>query len=173
MLWGRRKATQAFLLGVNPTARAARELKLNKPECSVGTDESNDLIIPDSSVSRRHALIRRHRNKWQVLDGQSTNGTYIGDRKANPVDHDPRRSGSALWRGALYLSHGSGIKPTPHRCQLDRPASGFPTAAAYRPGSHWTTRWLCSHSVFHLPVPSTSGGVASQFGSQALNVART
>jgi len=82
MLWGRRKATQVFLLAVNPTARAARELKLNKPECSVGTDESNDLIIPDSSVSRRHALIRRHRNKWQVLDGQSTNGTYIGDRKA-------------------------------------------------------------------------------------------
>jgi len=109
MLWGRRRATPAFLLAVNPTARAARELKLNKPECSVGTDESNDLIIPDSSVSRRHALIRRHRNNWQVIDCQSTNGTYIGDRKATQWitlrDNQEVRFG-----GARFIFHtGQGL----------------------------------------------------------------
>ena len=59
-----------------------RENSNYKPTCSVGNDETNDLIVHESSVSRRHALIRCHRKKWQVVDGQSTNGTYVGERKA-------------------------------------------------------------------------------------------
>jgi pSer/pThr/pTyr-binding forkhead associated (FHA) protein len=81
MLWEWRKRVDGFLLGVNPTPGEARELKLKEPECSVGIDESNDLVVHDNSVSRRHALIRRHRNKWQVRDRDSTNGTSVGDRK--------------------------------------------------------------------------------------------
>lgn len=98
MLGGRHKSTEAFLLAVNPTARAARELKLNKAECSVGIEQSNDLIIHDGSVSRQHALIRQHRGKWQVLDRQSSNGTYVGDRKA--VEWITLRDGQELRFGA-------------------------------------------------------------------------
>lgn len=82
MLGGRRKAQEAFLLAVNPAARATRELKLSRPESSVGSDESNDLVIRDGTVSRRHALLRRRRSRWQVVDNGSTNGTYVGDQKA-------------------------------------------------------------------------------------------
>jgi pSer/pThr/pTyr-binding forkhead associated (FHA) protein len=104
MLWKRRKDIDAFLLAVNPTAGDARELKLNKPECSVGTDESNDVIIHDSSVSRRHALIRRHRNKWQVLDRESTNGIYVGDRKA--LEWITLRNGQEVrFGGARFIFH--------------------------------------------------------------------
>ena len=106
MLGGRRKGTEAFLLAVNPTVRAARELKLNKAECSVGIEQSNDLIIHDGSVSRQHALIRRHRGKWQVLDRQSSNGTYVGDRKA--VEWITLRDGQELRFGAARFVFHAG-----------------------------------------------------------------
>lgn len=82
MLQWARKAPEAFLLAVNPTARATRDIKLGKSECSVGSERSNDLVIPDGSVSRQHALIRLHRGRWQVIDRESSNGTFVGDRKA-------------------------------------------------------------------------------------------
>lgn len=81
LLWTR-KAREASLLAVNPSAGAARDIELGKPECSVGSDKSNDLVISDGSVSRQHALIRLHRGTWQVIDRESSNGTFVGDRKA-------------------------------------------------------------------------------------------
>jgi FHA domain len=81
LLWTR-KAREASLLAVNPAAAAARELKLSRPESSAGSDESNDLVIRDGTVSRRHALIRRWRGRWQVVDNGSTNGTYVSEHKA-------------------------------------------------------------------------------------------
>lgn len=98
MLAGGGKARQALLLSVNPTARAARELKLSKSQCSIGSQESNDLVVPDGSVSARHALIRRHRTSWQVIDNGSTNGTYVDDRKA--VDWIELRDGTEVRFGA-------------------------------------------------------------------------
>lgn len=81
MLWRARKVREASLLAVNPTAGAARDIELGKSECSVGSEKSNDLVIPDGSVSRQHALIRLHRGRWQVIDRESTNGTFVSDRK--------------------------------------------------------------------------------------------
>jgi pSer/pThr/pTyr-binding forkhead associated (FHA) protein len=81
LLWAR-KAREASLLAVNPAVGAARDIELGKPECSVGSEKSNDLVIPDGSVSRQHALIRLHRGKWQIIDRESSNGTFVGDRKA-------------------------------------------------------------------------------------------
>ena len=81
LLWTR-KAREASLLAVNPAAGAARDIELGKPECSVGNEKSNDLVIPDGSVSKQHALIRLHRGTWQVIDRESSNGTFVDDRKA-------------------------------------------------------------------------------------------
>ena len=82
MLSWARKASEASLLAVNPTAGATRDIKLGKSECSVGSETANELVIPDSTVSRQHALIRLHRGRWQIIDRESSNGTFVGDRKA-------------------------------------------------------------------------------------------
>lgn len=106
MLWGRHKNGDAFLLAVNPTAPAERDFRLKRPECSIGTDESNDLIVRDSSVSRRHAQIRRRRRTWQVIDCESTNGTYVGERKAGTWT--TLRDGAELRFGAARFIFRSG-----------------------------------------------------------------
>lgn len=44
---------------------------------SVGRGEENDIIVPDSSVSRRHAeLIEKQPGTYNLRDLGSVNGTY-------------------------------------------------------------------------------------------------
>ena len=118
MLWWPRKAREASLLAVNPTARATRDIKLGKSECSVGSEGSNDLVIHDGSVSRQHALIRLHRGRWQVIDRESRNGTFVGDREA--TTWIALRDGQELRFGGARFVFRSG-KPYPARTTSDLP----------------------------------------------------
>jgi pSer/pThr/pTyr-binding forkhead associated (FHA) protein len=109
MLWRFRKAREAFLLAVNPTGGAARDIKLPESECSVGSERSNDLVIPDGSVSRQHALIRLHRGRWQVVDRESSNGTFVGDRKV--TEWTSVRDGQEVRFGGARFVFRSGKAP--------------------------------------------------------------
>jgi DNA-binding NtrC family response regulator len=44
----------------------------------VGTAEDNDLVLEDPTVSRFHAEVSRHGDRFRVRDRSSTNGTTIG-----------------------------------------------------------------------------------------------
>ncbi len=51
-------------------------------EFSIGRDpEINDIVIEDSSISRRHAIIYKKGERFYIRDNGSTNGTYINDEK--------------------------------------------------------------------------------------------
>jgi uncharacterized protein YkwD len=127
MLGRYRKAREAVLLAVNPASGAARELKLNRSESSVGSHESNDLVVRDDTVSRRHALIRRRWGRWQVADNGSTNGTYVGSQKAVAWialhDGEEIRFGGARF---VFRSHNlSGVRAA--SVLGTRPSSGLRT----------------------------------------------
>ncbi len=59
----------------------------------IGRDKISDIRIADHSVSRRHALVQTMPEGWRVLDLQSTNGTFINDRR---IDMSPLRDGDYL-----------------------------------------------------------------------------
>ena len=66
---------------VNPTSSARREIKLARTLLSIGRDPSNDLVLPDAMVSRRHAVIECRGNQYYLRDCNSSNGSVVnGDR---------------------------------------------------------------------------------------------
>jgi FHA domain-containing protein len=62
--------------------RSGRDLRmLDAERVTVGTLESNDLVVDADGVSRVHAVLERFGDTWCVRDLGSRNGTYVnGDR---------------------------------------------------------------------------------------------
>jgi len=58
-----------------------REYSLNKPTVAIGSHPSNDVVLDDTTVSRRHATITRKEGGYQLADLGSTNGTYVNGRQ--------------------------------------------------------------------------------------------
>lgn len=66
---------------VNPTSSARREVALARTLLSIGRDPSNDVVLPDAMVSRRHAVIECRGNQYYLRDCNSSNGSLVnGDR---------------------------------------------------------------------------------------------
>jgi len=51
--------------------------EINQEVITVGREPENDLIIADPTVSRRHAQLYRHGERWVVRDLDSTSGTFV------------------------------------------------------------------------------------------------
>jgi adenylate cyclase len=56
-------------------------LELTKPLVTVGRGPANDLILPDNSVSRYHAVIKCQDGSTSIADRNSTNGVIIDGQR--------------------------------------------------------------------------------------------
>ncbi|MGC1679555.1 MAG: FHA domain-containing protein, partial [Candidatus Binataceae bacterium] len=64
----------------------ARELPLVRRKTTVGSAIGNYFVLAETTVSRHHAVIRRRIRGYDLIDLESTNGTYVnGKRVTNPV----------------------------------------------------------------------------------------
>lgn len=66
-------------------------ISLNSEDFTIGRSSSNNLQVPDTTVSRQHARIRYAQNTWFIQDWESTSGTYVNGRvvqatRLNPGD---------------------------------------------------------------------------------------
>jgi hypothetical protein len=80
---------QPKLITIDPVAPVAAEYSLLKEEVSLGRGTENDLVIPHASVSRAHARIQRRDGAYQLVDLNSTNGTFLNDQQVHgsvPID---------------------------------------------------------------------------------------
>jgi transcriptional regulator with GAF, ATPase, and Fis domain len=68
---------------LGPDSGAARELVSNP--LRVGSSSDNDLVLTDSTVSRRHCSIEPLRSGVRIRDEGSTNGTFIGNLRVYDV----------------------------------------------------------------------------------------
>ncbi len=71
----------ARLMTVNPVDPVPSEYSLFKDEVTVGRGEDNDVVIPHASVSRQHARLMKRNGAYELMDLNSTNGTFIEDRR--------------------------------------------------------------------------------------------
>lgn len=75
----------------------------------VGRDDAADLTVARSSISRRHAELRRIREtgEWELADMGSTNGTFVNDEEvedATLVNGDHVQFGDAIFKFVLGTS---------------------------------------------------------------------
>ena len=59
----------------------SRELELAEPEVMIGRARGNHVVLPDHSVSRRHARLVVRDERMILVDLKSTNGTYLNGRR--------------------------------------------------------------------------------------------
>ncbi|MGA8643673.1 FHA domain-containing protein [Candidatus Binatus sp.] len=85
----------ARLVAVDRIDSVPAEYSLMKDEISIGRGEDNDVVIPHASVSRQHARLMRRDGGFELMDLNSTNGSYVDDRQI---------------RGSTFLSSGSQLR---------------------------------------------------------------
>lgn len=77
-----------------------RFFTLDSEVTAIGRHGSNDIVLDDITVSRRHTTVRRSGERVTVVDEGSLNGTYVNQRR---VDSAELRQGDELQVGKYHL----------------------------------------------------------------------
>ena len=88
-----KRASLAVLSG----PEQGKMIPLDRPRMVIGRSDA-EIILEDPEISRRHAVLEIYGDRLVVRDLNSTNGTFIGDRKitAEQVEnHEEFRVGSS------------------------------------------------------------------------------
>src|SRR5437899_9782364 len=60
-----------------PPALGNQTIEVDTKRFSIGRTPENDLVIEDTSLSRRHALIENFEGRFNLSDCGSSNGTFV------------------------------------------------------------------------------------------------
>lgn len=95
----RLSAGSALLISTRGAVSGSRYL-LDEDVISVGRDIHADIILDDSTVSRAHAIFRRHDNTFTISDAGSLNGTYVNRER---VEETVLHNGDEIMIGKFRL----------------------------------------------------------------------
>jgi pilus assembly protein CpaF len=121
-----------FSIVITERGGAQRQLDFEAPEVSIGRLEDNDVVLPRSNVSKRHARLVLKDDRCVLLDLKSTNGTYLNGRKiAAPM---PVGTGDKIYIGdfILALQDSARLHAAQQRLR-ERPVTQ--ASASVRPGT--------------------------------------
>ena len=84
----------AQLVVVDRDGNRKETISITRDPIVIGRLSTNDVVLADSNVSRRHAELRRDGGRWVVVDLGSTNGTLVNGKvaKEHPLKHGDRLS---------------------------------------------------------------------------------
>jgi hypothetical protein len=99
---------------------------LTRDHVSVGRDAAADLVLRDSSVSRRHATIERAGAGYEVVDQKSANGTWLNGQR---VARAPLAAGQTLRFGVVTFE----VRNVADARRAKPPAASRPAAPSGAP----------------------------------------
>ena len=114
-------AQKSIRLALAGTVENKFDYPLRSALVGIGSDPSNELVIDEPTVSRRHAEVIQRSGVFQIRDLGSTNGTFVNGRRI--AEATAVNFGDEIrFAGARFvLRDGVGIEPLP---QPPRPSSG-------------------------------------------------
>jgi pSer/pThr/pTyr-binding forkhead associated (FHA) protein len=77
-------------------------LALDREFMHIGRSPASDIVLDDSSVSRRHALIARRGERTVILDDRSRNGVQVNGTRVTESD---LRDGDTIHCGRVELRY--------------------------------------------------------------------
>ena len=63
------------------------EYELPEVDIWIGRDESNEIILQDEMISRKHAVIKYQNGDWYLFDNNSSNGVFVDNRRIDAVPY--------------------------------------------------------------------------------------
>src|SRR5437667_6169374 len=63
-----------------PPTLGSEKIEVDTKRFSIGRTPENDLVIEDTSLSRRHALIENFEGRFNLSDCGSSNGTFVNGK---------------------------------------------------------------------------------------------
>jgi hypothetical protein len=76
------ETTSAELVVISEDGEPAEHISIARSPVSIGRLSTNDVVLSDSNVSRRHAELRNDGGSWVLVDLGSTNGTVVNGKLA-------------------------------------------------------------------------------------------
>ena len=87
-------APPAQLLDIGGHAGASGQAFALEPGCTtIGRDANNSIVLRDDTISSEHALIENCDGRYWLRDLRSTNGTCLADKRLDPDERVPLKSG--------------------------------------------------------------------------------
>lgn len=80
-----RENTNLFYLFCASGEQGGTEFPLNKDNVSIGSSNTCDISIRTKGISKLHARIYQEKDKFFIQDCNSTNGTFVNDKKINRI----------------------------------------------------------------------------------------
>ena len=77
----------------------SENFRLNKPTITIGRATNNDIIIPEQTVSSKHATITIEKGSFFINDLGSTNGTFVNGSR---ISSKLLKSGDIIKLGAAH-----------------------------------------------------------------------
>ncbi len=91
-------------------AEKVQSLEIRADTIHIGRAPENDIQINDSSVSRKHSMIRWKLNKPFITDLKSKNGTIVNGKRIPPGHEIEVKEGIPIGIGKTVISLGKGRK---------------------------------------------------------------
>ena len=126
--------SSTYRLVLKSGANAGQTFPLDAPEMTIGREPSNEIVVTDPEVSRRHARLYLQGQNYVIEDNGSTNGTSVnGQRLVGPYILRPGEM-VTLGENTHLLFEEMVIDPDATRVSVRPPVESMPPQQLKRTG---------------------------------------
>ncbi|MBI4800902.1 MAG: FHA domain-containing protein [Elusimicrobia bacterium] len=109
-------------------AAVIKEIKLDKPVLSVGRKPDNDIVLDNQAVSGHHCKIYQAGDTYFVEDLNSTNGTFVNDKKVLKAGLHNGDAVNIVKYSLIFLDDGAPAAKSAAAAPAAEPAAPAPAA---------------------------------------------